>query len=210
MDGLQFQTAVAPVQSDPARADIACFVGFVAPRQRGASMRERLERVLHDLGWTGPALPPSARVVPEDVVPGGDGRHAFHRWLSSELHWTSGPGSVGSGELFARAAAALLGDAVVDWWIENAWLSPFSRRGVADLLELVDVPVPIDTWTGFHRLFAWDERPLIPGQLADTVLGVSVRRFFLQGGRKCYVVRAGDPWLCFAPAGTRVSARDRL
>src|SRR3982750_3294297 len=32
MDGLSFVTASPPVTSDPARADIACFVGFVARR----------------------------------------------------------------------------------------------------------------------------------------------------------------------------------
>jgi len=51
MEGLHFESAAPPARSDPARADIACFVGFVACRQSGATQRADLElgpnRVLH-------------------------------------------------------------------------------------------------------------------------------------------------------------------
>ena len=213
MDGLEFQAASPPVASDPARADIACFVGFVAPRRDAPTQRERLRRILVDLGWVAPSsgtpLPESTRVLPEQVRPTGDSSTAFPNWLRS-LGWTQSPSGVAPTDLFRRAAAELLDAGPVEWWTEYGWLSPLSGRPAADLLDLFNVPVPIDTWDSFDRLFAWDRRPLVPGRLADTTIGAAVRRFFLQGGRKCYVVRVGDPWPLFTDATTRFSLRARL
>ena len=209
MDGLLFQTSVPALRSDPARADIACFVGFVSPRETAAAQRPRLERALRDLGWNGSALPDEGRVLPARVLPGGETTAAFASWLRS-VGWLPQPGAVDDVELFRRAAGALLGEALVAWWNENAWLTPFSDRSCADLLELADVPVPIDTWDAFLQLFALD-RPLDDtGRLSDTTLGAAVHRFFLYGGRRCYVVRIGDPWPLFAPPSRRVTARARV
>jgi hypothetical protein len=211
MDGLHFQTATPPVRSDPARADIACFVGFVAGRQSGVTQRARLEQVLADLGWSGPPLPAGLRVLPDNVLPSGDAPNAFAGWLYT-VGWRPAPNATAAADLFRQAAALLLGDALAGWWVDNAWLSPVSGRGAADLLELADVPVPIDGWDAFDALFAWDERPLLEGttRRADTALGAAVRRFFLQGGRKCYVIRVGDPWAPFTDRETRAGFRTRL
>jgi len=209
MDGLQFQSATPPVRSDPARADIACFVGFVAARRGGAAETARLDRILRDLGWSGPPLPASARVLPDHVVPAGNSPNAFANWLD-RLGWQPARNAVAAIDLFRRAAGELLGEALVEWWVENAWLSPFSGRSAVDLLELVDVPAPIDTWDAFDSLFAWNERPLTPDRRADTVLGAAIRRFFLHGGRKCYVVRVGDPWPLFTDLSTRSAFLARL
>lgn len=96
------------------------------------------------------------------------------------------------------------------WLIERGWLAPpagtapFARQdGVA---ALRDVPIPIESWAMFDRLFAWDRRPVegISGPpWATTYLGAAVRSFFAQGGRKCYVVRVDDPCLLTAAATTR-------
>ncbi|MDT4956085.1 MAG: hypothetical protein QOJ02_4223 [Acidobacteriota bacterium] len=61
--------------------------------------------------------------------------------------------------------------------------------------ELLDLPVPIDTWEIFDWLFAWDKRPVDESgrKSCTTYMGAAVRSFFSQGGRKCYVVRVGDP-----------------
>src|SRR5688572_17099074 len=211
MDGLQFLSANPPVGSDPARADIACFVGFVACRGEDAARRARLERALRELGWSGPPLPDGARVLPGNVLPGGDGANAFSRWLWN-LGWRPSPTAIAGIDLFRRAAGALVGDAVVEWWVEHAWLSPGAGRSAADLLDLRDVPTPIDAWDGFDALFGWDRRPLVAGtgRVSDTTLGAAVRRFFLQGGRKCYVVRVGNPWLPLADLATRAGLRAQL
>ena len=120
MGVVTFETG-APSEIAPSRADVACFVGFVARRE---------------------GVP-----VPQALV----------RWLD--------------------------------------------RRGFDADEALLDVPVPIDSWSLFDRLFAWDRRP-IEGrtEVGHAYLGAAVRSFFAEGGRSCYVVRVGDP----LPVPTRV------
>lgn len=121
MNGIQFEAQAPLVAADPNRADIACFVGFVARRDRVA-------------------LPPYIR----------------------------------------------------DWMGEQGWNAAQLGRPAFDAEALDDAPVPIDSWELFDRLFRWERRT---GELSGvTYLGAAVRSFFAQGGRKCYVVRAGDPW----------------
>lgn len=79
------------------------------------------------------------------------------------------------------------------WLDERGWSSV--RNGRPPLGELLDVPVPIDTWEVFDRLFAWERRDFNGnGQISTSYLGAAIRSFFAQGGRKCYVVRVGDTW----------------
>lgn len=118
MIGLRFEDQPPRVISDPNRADIACFIGFVGRR---------------------------ATALPAEVG----------RWL-----------------------------------YERQWLA--SADTPSDLLNL---PTPIDTWEIFDLLFAWEMRPLgSQDERIPTYLGAAVRSYFAQGGRKCYVVRVGDPW----------------
>ncbi|MFL5494236.1 MAG: phage tail sheath C-terminal domain-containing protein [Gemmatimonadales bacterium] len=87
------------------------------------------------------------------------------------------------------------------WLTERGWASGVYRRAAAD--DLLDVPVPIDTWESFDRLFAWDQRPAAGSAASTTYLGAAVRSFFAEGGRKCYVVRAGNPWQVGTPLAER-------
>ena len=216
MDGLSFETASPTVRSDPARADIACFVGFVNVRSSGPAQRAQLERALRTLGW-GPAgnadapgsLPASPRVLDQNIVPRGPSPNAFAVWLES-IGWRPNVRGAAAIDLFARAAALLVGSAVVDWWTQYAWLSDALGRSAADLLELRDVPVPIDSWDAFDALFAWDRRPTGRSELVDATLGAAVRRFFLQGGRKCYVVRVGDCWPLLTARSARTAMRTQV
>jgi hypothetical protein len=119
MGRIRFERQAPVTASDPQRADVACFVGFVARR----------------------------------------------------------PGPVPA--------------AVRSWLVVRSWLkSPYERPPVD---ELLDVPVPIDTWDAFDAVFAWERRPLAGEGRLGTYLGAAVRSFFAQGGRKAYVVRLGDP-----------------
>ena len=86
-----------------------------------------------------------------------------------------------------------------------------NRADVACFIGLVPLrgdPVdpfqPLESWEAFDQRYAWDRRPIVargtvressPGQprFCATYLGASVRAFFAQGGRRCFVVRAGDP-----------------
>ena len=117
-----FDTLSPIERSDPYRADIACFVGFVA-RRRGRPIPGELRRWLEEAGW---------------------------------------------------------------------WSGPYARPSAR---KLRDVPIPIDSWESFDRLFAWERRRLDrSGRTGATYLGAAVRSFFAEGGRKCYVVRLGAPW----------------
>jgi hypothetical protein len=147
MDGLVFQTTCAPPAINPARADIACFVGFVA--RRGEVAQRAGERAAD---WL-------ARTVPAGV----------------------------------RAGLT-----------ERGWVGGANQRPLEDLTALLQVPVTIDSWDAFDRLFAWESRPLnATGELCTAALGAAVRSFFTQGGRRCHVVRTGDPLPVDATAAQR-------
>jgi uncharacterized protein len=129
MNGLVFEERRPVVRSAPNRADIACFVGFVA--RRPGSVPAVIVQALAEQGWT---APPYARPID----------------------------------------------------------------------ELLDVPIVVDTWETFDRVFAWDRRDLDGRRTFGTsYLGAAVRSFFVQGGRKCYVVRVGDPGPLTAPLAER-------
>jgi len=196
MDGLSFATAAPPVESDPARADIACFIGFVA--KRGGDVIEerlRLRGALKTLGWSGADLPLA---------------EPFYHWLGSHSWEDVDSPSPLPEKLLAEALSLLLPGAIVDWWSNGGYLNSTSAVLAVDLLELRDVPIPVDSWDIFDAVFAWDERPIDASSTAQcaTMLGTAVRSFFAQGGRKCFVVRLGDPWSALAPAEARPDGED--
>jgi uncharacterized protein len=90
-----------------------------------------------------------------------------------------------------RARAA---DPLYRWLEAEGWTSEERRRERAPLEALLDVPVPIESFAEFERLFAWEQRSVLDARIGATYLGLAVRAFFLEGGRRCYVVRVGDPW----------------
>jgi hypothetical protein len=107
-----------------------------------------------------------------------------------------------------RRAGALVPRAVADWLRERRHVAD-QRYRVADWLAapLLDMPVPVDTWQVFDDLFDWHARPVQGStESADDWLGLAVRDFFANGGRKAYVVRLGDPW----PLGEAPGANARL
>ena len=103
-----------------------------------------------------------------------------------------------------------LPEALHKWLITQGWLqSPADNREPARP-DLADLPVPLESWEMFDRLFAWDHRPCQPTDTpssadpwSHTYLGAAVRSFFAQGGRRCYVVRVGDPLPLNAPREQR-------
>lgn len=97
------------------------------------------------------------------------------------------------------------------WLAEQGWVHGPHRRAPEALESLFDVPVPLDGWETFDRLFAWDARPLDrAGTRGAGYLGAAVRSFFAQGGRRCYVVRAGCPWRYTETAARRARRLRRL
>ena len=119
MSGLLFRDAQPATTAAPNRADVVCFVGFVA-RRAGSPLPGRLKAWLQDHGWR-----------PRGVV-------------------------------------------------------------IDDSDPLLDVPVPLDSFEAFDRLFAWEARPPQPHAFPFTTwLGAAVRSFFRQGGARC-AARAGS------------------
>lgn len=71
---------------------------------------------------------------------------------------------------------------------------PFARSPAA-VEALLDVPVPVDGFDAFEALFAWDERTVAAGdpRRLPCPLGLAVRSFFAEGGRRAVILRVGDP-----------------
>jgi Bacteriophage tail sheath protein len=102
-----------------------------------------------------------------------------------------------------RRADVGIPDALQRWLDEQGWIAGPYARSAQDVAQLLDIPVPIEAWDSFDALFAWEQRE----DTTSTYLGAAVRSFFAQGGRRCYVVRVGDPW---PMASTRVIRLGRI
>ncbi len=95
----------------------------------------------------------------------------------------------------ARRAAALPGGVrealKADGWTPTGVF----KAAAARMDSLLGLPVPVESWSEFDALYAWDRRPMGPGsdQMVPCPLGLAVKRFFAEGGAKAYVVRTGDP-----------------
>ena len=78
--------------------------------------------------------------------------------------------------------------------------------------RLCNLPVPIESFESFDALFAWDQRGIRDRLVREddpvvaTPLGVALRAFFGEGGRRAYVVRTGDPSDVFDTAVGRFAA----
>ena len=82
------------------------------------------------------------------------------------------------------------------WLRENGWRDRVGNPGANGNFRLRDVPVPVESWSCFQALFAGEKRLLAAGTekvTVDCCLAAAVRSFFNGGGRKCYVIRLGDP-----------------
>ncbi len=113
----------------------------------------------------------------------------------------------------ARRRSVPLPDAVRDELREAGWVQGPWRRGEDALQSLENLPVTVESWEAFARLFAWEARPL--SESADaapatcaTYLGAAVRSFFAHGGKRAVIIRVGNPWP-YLESGARRTARRR-
>ncbi len=93
-------------------------------------------------------------------------------------------------------------------WVQGPW-----RLGEDALQSLENLPVTVESWEAFARLFAWEARPLTSGEEAPsgtctTYLGAAVRSFFAHGGKRAVILRVGNPWP-YLESGARRTARRR-
>lgn len=105
-----------------------------------------------------------------------------------------------------KRAQATLPAFASQWIAERGWTAP--RYG-SRLSDLYDIPIPIEDWQQFDRLFAWEDRTG-SGKDGSACLGAALRSFFAQGGRRCYVVRAGNPPALEDPRAGRLQMIRRL
>lgn len=106
---------------------------------------------------------------------------------------------------------ALISSAMQDWLTLQGWIGgPFSRIFVSGsdpvpIANCVDVPLPIETYATFTALFD-------PGGSAASYgtdyMATAVRSFFAQGGKRCYVVRVGDPVVPFGVVNVNPDSDD--
>ena len=95
----------------------------------------------------------------------------------------------------ARRDAAVPAE-LADELVRTGWSEQGLFRVTPERLEaLHDIPVPVESWSEFDTLFAWERRPASPGSgdMVPTPLGLAVKAFFEEGGAKAYIVRTGDP-----------------
>lgn len=121
---------------------------------------------------------------------------------------------------FCRWRGAAVPPEIQGWLAAQGWLRLAQHGGrlqtapASDRITVLrDLPIPIETWEVFDRLWAWEQRPLVSGAgdaSAATYLGAAVRSFFAQGGRKCYVVAVDAPWPLGASRDQRMSTLGRL
>lgn len=181
MDGLSFLPAPPPVGSDPARADIACFVGLVArrggvpAREIGETDEDYLGRVLPDAlgtwfrarGWR----PGRDGRTAEDLAALRDVPVPVDTWegFDALFAWDARPVEMGAS---ARRGDATLGAAVRAFFAQGGrkayvvrlgdpWpvLAPADQRGVdaAATAFLPGFPAPSaadrSSWRGIGHLF---------------------------------------------------------
>lgn len=109
----------------------------------------------------------------------------------------------------ARRRGAPLPASVRDQLRFAGWLNGPWGRSDADLELALQLPIVVESWDAFDRLYAWDARPLAAGdpRRCATYMGAAVRSFFAAGGRRAIIVRTGDPWPYIEADGERASNR---
>ncbi|HVZ23031.1 MAG TPA: hypothetical protein VG871_18285 [Vicinamibacterales bacterium] len=208
---------VAPL--DLGRTDVACFIGLVRLRRSlvpdsahkvtGTATadvkladvkKDDLVRVL-----AGEIVPVDGTVVDGwslvDVTPGSTTDPLRKKGIDTtdqtaaqdpdRLTVTAGTLNV-SNTITVRAAkdagpVAPLPDAKRDWLRDNGWIDgPQARNCDA----LFDVPIPLDNFAAFQALY---DDGTSSQAVGTDYLALAVQSFFAQGGKRCYVVRTGDP-----------------
>ena len=231
--GLSFELA-PPRAAHPLRTDIACMVGTVARRRRPVPAVPRLEplpvvllRWLLSNGIDRVGAVPLAqmRVSLESTA------HFIDSLVSQEV----GAALVRLrdfllAQLTASAAQATAGALIKDCReltplpesiVEDLRVRGFQPRSLLGTDELAawlrvqrlhNLPVAVESFETFDALFAWDQRGIRDrivqpdDPVLATPLGVAMRAFFGEGGRRAYVVRSGDASGVFDTVASRFAA----
>lgn len=225
--GLSFEVA-PPAAAHPLRTDIACFVGAVARRRvRPGSDVQALPNVL--ARWLA-----AQRIERVGGVPVAQLRVSLAsgaRFADTLLaQAAAGEATALAALLAAHTTRPVFAELLKACrtltplpyaLIDELRLRGFQPRGLLGTDEpaawlriqrLHNLPVALESFDTFDALFAWDQRGIRDRLVRDddpvlaTSLGVAVRAFFGEGGRRCYVVRSGDPSDVFDTRAGRFAA----
>ena len=116
-----------------------------------------------------------------------------------------------------RRTGHALPPSVLAWLVQEGWADAPGQPVVdeirhADPWELpaaCHLPIPIDDWSTFERLFDV-HATTSTGDGAAGYLPAAVRSFFAQGGRRCFVISVGPPMAWSSTRAARMSVLSSL
>lgn len=190
MSRILFDVARPIVESDPARADVACFVGLA--RAIGAQLPQAVQDWLQTHGWTdGITSTLAAPVAPGDtqITLAAPLLVAVSNalFIDQERMVVLAIDTTGTVLSVDRAAQSTVAAAHAAGAMVQAAISQSSRPIGPPFL---DIPIPIESYPAFTALF--DPGGSLQSYGTD-YLATAVRSFFAQGGRRCYVVCMDAP-----------------
>ncbi len=204
MSRILFDVARPLVESDPARADIACFVGLA--HATGTALPQTVLDWLQAHGWTdGIASPLAAPVGLTDTqvtlttpLPVGTMNFLFIDQETLGVDAIDPSGMILTVERGAQGTVATTHAAGAS---VQAVISQ-SSRPVGPPFS--DIPILIESYPAFTNLF---DAGGSPNSFGTEYLATAVRSFFAQGGRRCYVVSMGEP---VDPTDTAAAKQNKL
>lgn len=142
----------------------------------------------------------------------------FEPWVAPVQHWRNRMDVACFVGYTRRRAGNRVPRSILQWLRQYGWIDAPGQRssvtaidGTEEIVGGLDhLPLPIDDWSMFERLFDVRSAPVsaevatrVPGYLA-----AAVRSFFAQGGRRCIVVPIEHPEGLFlrAAADVRIAA----
>ncbi|WP_138469276.1 hypothetical protein [Poseidonocella sp. HB161398] len=226
-----FETTSPAQTADPARMDVACFVGLVAERPGAALPQPLREMLMRQFGASEAALELPGRLLNRPVTV--TSVEAFEALFAAEARLEA-RAEVTGGALPAALPGAGVEPAlhvVIDGLIREIPLAPLplTPQALADRVAAAGlgleaaisegpalrISLPAAHGPGTlavlpHPAYGFPETRRARARAIPTAMGQAVRQFFAMGGRKAVIVRMGDPVPYAARRAERLAALVRV